>query len=117
MHEALGGAFPNRHHVNCGVIAIIRKMPILGRHTSVLQEEAFVLLLVVMLSNRLQIQYAGMFTDHNTLSQQQIISLRIPSTRRLPPCWRPSSIIGALINKKYSMLLGTSISKQIILLS
>jgi hypothetical protein len=32
MHESLGGAFPNRHHANCGVIAIIRNVPILGRY-------------------------------------------------------------------------------------
>jgi hypothetical protein len=32
VHEALGGAFPKRHHANCGVIAMIRKVPILGRH-------------------------------------------------------------------------------------
>jgi hypothetical protein len=35
VHEALGGAFPKRHHVDCGVIAIICKVPILGRHTYV----------------------------------------------------------------------------------
>jgi hypothetical protein len=34
MHESLGGAFPKRHRANCGMIAIIRKVPILGRHTS-----------------------------------------------------------------------------------
>jgi hypothetical protein len=33
VHEALGGAFSERHHVDCGVIAIICKVPILGRHT------------------------------------------------------------------------------------
>jgi hypothetical protein len=32
MHILLGGAFPKRHHANCGVIAVIRKVPILGRH-------------------------------------------------------------------------------------
>jgi hypothetical protein len=32
VHEALGGAFPKRHHVDCGVIAIICKVPVLGRH-------------------------------------------------------------------------------------
>jgi hypothetical protein len=32
VHEALGGAFLKRHRANCGVIAIIRKVPILGRH-------------------------------------------------------------------------------------
>jgi hypothetical protein len=32
VHEALGGAFPKRHHVDCGVIAIICKVPILGRY-------------------------------------------------------------------------------------
>jgi hypothetical protein len=26
-------AFPKRHRANCGAIAIIRKVPILGRHT------------------------------------------------------------------------------------
>jgi hypothetical protein len=35
VHEALGGAFPKRHHGDCGVIAIICKVPILGRHISV----------------------------------------------------------------------------------
>jgi hypothetical protein len=29
VHEALGGAFPKRHHVDCGLIAIICKVPIL----------------------------------------------------------------------------------------
>jgi hypothetical protein len=33
VHEALGGAFPKRHHVDCGVIAIIYKVPVLGRHS------------------------------------------------------------------------------------
>jgi hypothetical protein len=33
VHEALGGAFPKRHHVDCGVIAIICKVPVLGRYT------------------------------------------------------------------------------------
>jgi hypothetical protein len=33
VHISLGGAFPKRHRANCGVIAIIRKVPILGRHT------------------------------------------------------------------------------------
>jgi hypothetical protein len=32
MHILLGGAFPKRHRANCGVIAVIRKVPILGRH-------------------------------------------------------------------------------------
>jgi hypothetical protein len=32
MHESLGGAFPKRHHVDCGLIAIICKVPVLGRH-------------------------------------------------------------------------------------
>jgi hypothetical protein len=32
MHIFLGGAFPKRHRANCGVIAVIRKVPILGRH-------------------------------------------------------------------------------------
>jgi hypothetical protein len=32
MHESLGGAFPKRHHVDCGVIAIICKVPVLGCH-------------------------------------------------------------------------------------
>jgi hypothetical protein len=32
MHEALGGAFPKRHHVDCGLITIICKVPVLGRH-------------------------------------------------------------------------------------
>jgi hypothetical protein len=32
VHEALGGAFPKRHRANCGVIAMIRKVPILGCH-------------------------------------------------------------------------------------
>jgi hypothetical protein len=32
VHEAFGGAFPKRHHVDYGVIAIICKVPILGRH-------------------------------------------------------------------------------------
>jgi hypothetical protein len=30
VHEGLGGAFPKRHHVDCGVIAIICKVPNLG---------------------------------------------------------------------------------------
>jgi hypothetical protein len=34
VHEALGGAFPKQHRANCGVIAIIRKVPILGRHNT-----------------------------------------------------------------------------------
>jgi hypothetical protein len=33
VHEALGGAFPKRHHVDCGVIAIICKVPVLGHHS------------------------------------------------------------------------------------
>jgi hypothetical protein len=32
VHILLGGAFPKRHRANCGVFAIIRKVPILGRH-------------------------------------------------------------------------------------
>jgi hypothetical protein len=32
MYILLGGAFPKRHRPNCGVIAIIHKVPILGRH-------------------------------------------------------------------------------------
>jgi hypothetical protein len=36
MHILLGGAFPKRHRANCGVIAVIRKVPVLGRHTSLL---------------------------------------------------------------------------------
>jgi hypothetical protein len=32
VHILLGGAFPKRHRANCGVIAVIRKVPILGRH-------------------------------------------------------------------------------------
>jgi hypothetical protein len=32
VHEALGGAFPKRHHADCGLIAIIRKVPVLGRY-------------------------------------------------------------------------------------
>jgi hypothetical protein len=33
LPEALGGAFPKRHHVDCGMIAIICKVPILGHHS------------------------------------------------------------------------------------
>jgi hypothetical protein len=33
VHEALGGAFPKRHHVDYGVFATIRKVPILGRYS------------------------------------------------------------------------------------
>jgi hypothetical protein len=29
----LGGAFPKRHHIDCGVIAIICKVPVLGHYT------------------------------------------------------------------------------------
>jgi hypothetical protein len=36
VHEALGGAFPKRHHVDCGLIAIICKVPILGRYATTL---------------------------------------------------------------------------------
>jgi hypothetical protein len=32
MHEVLGGAFPKRYHVDCGVIAIICKVLVLGRY-------------------------------------------------------------------------------------
>jgi hypothetical protein len=32
VHILLGGAFPKRHRANCGVITVIRKVPILGRH-------------------------------------------------------------------------------------
>jgi hypothetical protein len=32
VHILLGGAFPKRYRANCGVIAVIRKVPILGRH-------------------------------------------------------------------------------------
>jgi hypothetical protein len=32
VHEALGGVFPKRHRAICGMIAIIRKVPILGHH-------------------------------------------------------------------------------------
>jgi hypothetical protein len=32
VHILLGGAFPKRHRANYGVFAIIRKVPILGRH-------------------------------------------------------------------------------------
>jgi hypothetical protein len=32
VHILLGGAFPKRHRANCGVFAIIRKVPILGHH-------------------------------------------------------------------------------------
>jgi hypothetical protein len=35
MHESLGGAFPKRHHVDGGVTAIIRKVPVLGRYNQV----------------------------------------------------------------------------------
>jgi hypothetical protein len=34
MYILLGGAFSKRHRANCGVNAIIRKVPILGRHRS-----------------------------------------------------------------------------------
>jgi hypothetical protein len=34
MHEALGGAFPKRHHVDYGLITVICKVPFLGRHTA-----------------------------------------------------------------------------------
>jgi hypothetical protein len=38
VHEALGGAFPKRHHVDCGVIAIICKVPVLGHHSIIIHE-------------------------------------------------------------------------------
>jgi hypothetical protein len=40
MHESLGDVFPKRHHVDCGVIAIICKVPILGCHKEALAEGA-----------------------------------------------------------------------------
>jgi hypothetical protein len=40
MHKVLGGAFPKRHHVDCGVIAIICKVLILGRHRDLLARHA-----------------------------------------------------------------------------
>jgi hypothetical protein len=36
VHETLGGAFPKRHHVDCGVIAIICKVPVLGRYNKLM---------------------------------------------------------------------------------
>jgi hypothetical protein len=33
VHILLGGAFPKRHRANCGMFAVIRKVPILGRHS------------------------------------------------------------------------------------
>jgi hypothetical protein len=41
MHEGLGGAFPKRHHVDCGVIAIICKVPSFGT-SQVVSEPGFV---------------------------------------------------------------------------
>jgi hypothetical protein len=38
MHESLGGAFPKRHHVDCGLNAIICKVPVLGRHINAAKE-------------------------------------------------------------------------------
>jgi hypothetical protein len=42
VHEALGGAFLKRHHVDCGLIARICKVPFLGRYrASLLSLSAF----------------------------------------------------------------------------
>jgi hypothetical protein len=46
VHISLGGAFPKRHRANCGVIAIICKVPILGRH--MLHAYCFCILLSVI---------------------------------------------------------------------
>jgi hypothetical protein len=35
----LGGAFPKRHHVDCGVIAIICKVSVLGRYNPLLHQQ------------------------------------------------------------------------------
>jgi hypothetical protein len=39
MHESLGGAFSKLHHVDYGVIAIICKVPVLGRDKEEEEEE------------------------------------------------------------------------------
>jgi hypothetical protein len=38
VHKALGGAFPKRHHLDCGGSAIICKVPVFGRYTMAHQE-------------------------------------------------------------------------------
>jgi hypothetical protein len=43
VHEAFGGAFPKRHHVDCGVIAIIFKVPDLGHYNSPFSLSIFLL--------------------------------------------------------------------------
>jgi hypothetical protein len=40
VHEALGGAFPKRHHVDCGLIAIICKVSVF-RALQVVSEPRF----------------------------------------------------------------------------
>jgi hypothetical protein len=39
MHITLGGAFSKRHRVDCGLIAIICKVPVLGRHIAPQRQE------------------------------------------------------------------------------
>jgi hypothetical protein len=46
----LGGAFPKRHRANCGVIAIIRKVPILGRHKWYSVKTIFLKMRLIVLS-------------------------------------------------------------------
>jgi hypothetical protein len=41
VHEALGSAFPKRRHVDCGVFAIICKVPILGRYSTNLKAPSY----------------------------------------------------------------------------
>jgi hypothetical protein len=41
MDGELGGAFPKQHRADCGMIAMIRKVAILGRHIKICTERVF----------------------------------------------------------------------------
>jgi hypothetical protein len=63
---------------------------------SVLQAEAFALRLAVMVSNCLQIPYAGMFTDNNTLSRAAATNNIIED----PGHWELAPLLASLINNR-----------------
>jgi hypothetical protein len=69
VHILLGGAFPKRHRANCGVIAIIRKVPILGHHNNLCVVLADLVLvednLCVLLANLVLV--AHNFDNHPSL--------------------------------------------------
>jgi hypothetical protein len=89
VHILLGGAFPKRHRANCGVFAIIRKVPIFGA-SQVVSEPRFCRYPRVRFAYRITLLMVVVESSVKTISlKMRWIALSRSAFYSLPMCFSP----------------------------